>query len=487
MAPSSTLRNAASKLKWVGALVGGLVLSLSLSLVALPEHSAQGQTSPAMCEGQLCIQHVVIIDMENHSFDNVLGKLCISRPPNPSGTPNPGYQCNGASQGKLSNGQTINLQPAADLVPSVAHNNAAQDTAINGGKMNGFDKISGCGSSGGYRCYTQFSPDQIPNTSALARQFAISDHTFEQHSIPSWGSHMILAASQLDKFRGDNPQAASGVTPGPGWGCNSNKVAQWRPSPQDSWQLEPSCIPKQDGSGPFRSSPVTWVPTIFDRMDNATPQISWKIYTENPSGTEPAKGTGYIWSMCPYFADCLYTSQANNMVETKNLISDAQNGTLPNVSFAIPPDDKSQHNGFSMKVGEDWINSLITPLMNGPEWGSTAIFLTQDDCGCFYDHVPPPAHTPKLGIRVPMIIISPYARPGYTDNNVASMSSPLAYIEHNFSLSPLSSADRDAYDYSNSFDYTLRSQLGPVKLSSQTIPKKERNYIRTHPVHDSEM
>src|SRR5919107_2804491 len=149
MAPSSTLRNAASKLKWVGALVGGLVLSLSLSLVALPEHSAQGQTSPAMCEGQLCIQHVVIIDMENHSFDNVLGKLCISRPPNPSGTPNPGYQCNGASQGKLSNGQTINLQPAADLVPSVAHNNAAQDTAINGGKMNGFDKISGCGSSGG--------------------------------------------------------------------------------------------------------------------------------------------------------------------------------------------------------------------------------------------------------------------------------------------------------------------------------------------------
>src|SRR5215210_3829365 len=465
MAPSNTLKNAASKLMWVGALVGGLLLSLSLGIVAFTEHSAQGQTSPSP------IEHVVIIDMENHSFDNVLGQLCIiDKRPN----------CDAASQGKLSNGQTIQLSKAADLVPSVAHDNAAQDTAINGGKMNGFDKISGCGSSGGYRCYSQFYPDQIPNTAALARQFAISDHTFEQHSIPSWGSHMILAASQLDKFRGNNPQAANGVTPGPGWGCNSNKVAQWRSSPQDSWQLEPSCIPKQDGSGPFRASPVTWVPTIFDRMDEATPKISWKIYTENPSGTgsNAAKGTGYIWSMCPYFADCLYTSQANNMVPTTNLISDAQASTLPNVSFAIPADDKSQHNGFSMKVGEDWINSLITPLMNGPQWSSTAIFLTQDDCGCFYDHVPPPAHTPKLGIRVPMIIISPYARPGFTDNNVASMSSPLAYIEHNFGLSPLSSADQTAYDYSNSFNYT-QTPLGPAKLSVQTIPQKERNYIRT--------
>jgi hypothetical protein len=79
-----------------------------------------------------------------------------------------------------------------------------------------------------------------------------------------------------------------------------------------------------------------------------------------------------------------------------------------------------------------------------------------------------------------------YAKPGHTDNSVASMSSPLAYIEHNFGLSPLGSADQGAYDYSNSFNYSQTS-LGPAKLSSQAIPKKERNYIRTHPVHDKEM
>jgi phospholipase C len=458
--------SAASKLMGVGAIVGGVLLGLSLSIVAFPEHSAQGAASP--------IQHVVVIDMENHTFDNVLGQLCIiDKRPN----------CNAASQGKISNGTTLQLSRAADLVPDVAHDNASQTTAIDGGKMDGFNKISGCGSSGGYRCYSQFYPDQIPNTAALARRFAISDHTFEQHSIPSWGAHLILAASQLDKFRGNNPQAASGVTAGPGWGCNSNKVTQWRPSPQDSWVNEPSCIPKPDGSGPFTPSPVQWVPTIMDRMDNATPRVSWKIYTANPSGSEPAKGTGYIWSMCPYFADCLYTSQANNMVQTSNLITDAQNGTLPNVSFAIPADPDSQHNDYSMQQGENWIGSLTSALMNGPEWSSTAIFLMWDDCGCFYDHVPPPAHTPQLGIRIPMIIVSPYAKPGYTDNGVASMSSPLAYIEHNFGLSPLSSADQSAYDYSNSFNYT-QAPLAPAKTTFKAIPQKEREYIRTHPSHD---
>jgi phospholipase C len=483
LAPSNILKTVTPKSMWVGALVGGLLLGLALSILAFSEHAAQGATTSP-------IQHVVVIDMENHSFDNVLGQLCIQ-----DGRQNAdGYKCNAASQGKLSNGTTINLSKATDLVPSVAHDNAAQDTAINGGKMNGFNKISGCGSGVGYRCYSQFYPDQIPNTAALARKFAISDHTFEQHSIPSWGSHMILAASQLDGFRGNNPDPPSGVTPGPGWGCNSDKVTGWRASSKDAWQPEPSCIPKQDGSGPFEPSPVKWVPTIFDRMDSATPKISWKIYTADPTGSDsatptaqdPAHGTGYIWAMCPYFADCLYTSQANNMVQTSNLVTDAQNGTLPNVSFAIPATSDSQHNGYSMQQGENWINSLITPLMNGPEWSSTAIFLMWDDCGCFYDHVPPPTHTPKLGIRVPMIIISPYAKSGYTDNSVASMSSPLAYIEHNFGLSPLGSSDQGAYDYSNSFNYSQTS-LGPAKLSSQAIPKKERNYIRTHPVHDKEM
>jgi phospholipase C len=148
----------------------------------------------------------------------------------------------------------------------------------------------------------------------------------------------------------------------------------------------------------------------MDRMDNATPPVTWKIYSRNLD-----KGSIYRskWSICPTFADCLYTSQINNVVLDASLLTDAQNGTLPNFSIVIPQGVNSQHNGFSMRQGDNWIGSLVSELMNGPQWSSTAIFLTYDDCGCFYDHVAPPR--PGLGIRIPMLIISPYAKSGYTD------------------------------------------------------------------------
>jgi phospholipase C len=115
--------------------------------------------------------------------------------------------------------------------------------------------------------------------------------------------------------------------------------------------------------------------------------------------------------------------------------------------------------------------------MNGPDWGSTAIFITYDDCGCFYDHVPPP---PGLGIRVPMVIVSPYARAGYTDHDTASFASLLAFIEHAFRLKPLGPADANAYDYSNSFDYG-QSRLPPIPLAQHPLPPAEREYLREHP------
>ncbi len=105
------------------------------------------------------------------------------------------------------------------------------------------------------------------------------------------------------------------------------------------------------------------MPTTFDRIGNATPRLSWKIYTANSSGTSPDKGTGYIWSMCPYFADCLYTSQANNMVPTSKLIYDVQKGTFPQRLLCDPGGPRLSAQRLLDATGENWINSLITPLM----------------------------------------------------------------------------------------------------------------------------
>src|SRR5204863_8409870 len=109
-------------------------------------------------------------------------------------------RCDGATTGKVSSGATISLKRSPDVVPAVAHTTDAQANAIDGGKMDHFNLIVGCPQSKGYPCYTQYYPDQIPNLAGLARQFVISDRTFSQDSVPSWGGHLNLAAATLDGF-----------------------------------------------------------------------------------------------------------------------------------------------------------------------------------------------------------------------------------------------------------------------------------------------
>jgi Phosphoesterase family len=200
----------------------------------------------------------------------------------------------------------------------------------------------------------------------------------------------------------------------------------------------------------------------------------WKIYGPQIGGVN----AGYSWSICPYFANCLYTPQRSNFVAADNFLSDAGAGTLPHLSILTPPGAASQHNGDSMLAVDNYIASRVNAVMNGPDWGSTAIFIFYDDCGCFVDHVAPP---PGLSLRVPMVIVSPYAKPGFTDSNVASLVSPLTFIEHSFGLTPLSVNDRDAYDYSASFDYT-QTPIQPVSLEKHPVPRWVRAWLRAHPI-----
>ena len=115
-----------------------------------------------------------------------------------------------------------------------------------------------------------------------------------------------------------------------------------------------------------------------------------------------------------------------------------------------------------MALGDNWIGSVVSAIENGPDWNSTAIFITYDDCGCFYDHVAPPVN--GWGIREPMVIVSPYAKPGYTDTTHTTFSGILAYTEHIFGLSPLGENDAQAYDFHNAFNYS-QAPLAPGKDS----------------------
>lgn len=406
----------------------------------------------------------MVIDQENHSFNDVLGWLCEDGD----------HSCLGTDTGVLPDGTSIELHAAPDLVPNVDHEVTAQSRAIDGGRMDGFSENNGCTEADDFACYEQYQPKSIPNLAVLAKHYAVSDHTFELNAVPSWGSHLELAAATLDGFVGNNPHAVSGNPSAPGWGCDSYDNTAWI-SPSGQHMQVPSCVPDQEGNGPYTgpgTSPVPWVPTIMDRLDQAG--RTWRIDATDGSNGYP---TPYGWAICPTFADCLNTTQHDNMAPSDQVINDAQAGTLPNLSIVIPDAKNSQHNGWSMLQGDNWIGSVVNAVMTGPEWNSTAIFITYDDCGCFYDEVAPPS---GLGIRVPMVIVSPFAKPGYVDSTVASFASLLAFTEHVFGVQPLTDADANAYDYMNAFDFTQPPQPA-VHLQSHQVPAWELAQLKAHP------
>jgi phospholipase C len=399
---------------------------------------------------------------------------------------------------------TVEIGPVLnDIVPIIGHTVAWQTTAIDGKKMDGWGRISGCRLADAFICAANYSPSQIPNAASLAETFGVSDATFSPGPYPSWMSHIAMVdGGVMDGFQGNNP---TGLVKGGGWGCNSGWSVNWHPSPSNTLQQVPSCVPAPKLSPEFaleppavQSSPVQWLPTIFDELDQA--RATWRLYTDTQSAP-------YAWATCPSFGDCQYTNQQNNMVRSNQVIADAHKGKLANFSIVLPYDtgtvgDTSEHNGRSMAVGDNYLGTVMRAIEDSPDWRSTAVFVTWDDCGCFADHVAPPAGPPgvdglgTLGIRVPMIIISPWVKRGFTDSHTASFNSMLRFTEEVFGLPALTKYDRSAYDYAASFRFPLgataasipSAQLAQVNkhalranLFEQPIAPDVRAYLQTHP------
>jgi phospholipase C len=445
----------------LGCLVAVIGLAPSFSGMAV----ARASIAKPLQRTATPISHVVVIYQENHSFDETLGYWCNTFTPT---------RCDGfTGTVKLNDGSTVAMYQSPDVVPNVSHTVRDQVAAMDGGRMDGWEHVGLCSAVYKYSCLTYYTPAQIPNLTALANQFAVSDRTFSMGDSPSWGGHMYAVAASQDGFLGDNPLPAPGITPGLGWGCNSKKISMWV-SPTGQKAQEPSCIPDPalplPYGGAFEATPVPYIPTIMDRLDAAA--LPWRIYAGGGPGT-----TGG-WTICPTFAECLYTTQNQNQVLPVTVLQDAAKGTLPAFSVVIPSlhsGGVSQHNGQSMLQGDNWIGQVVSAIEKGPNWSSTAIFITYDDCGCFYDHVPPPLNPDgtQQGPRVPMVIVSPWARPAFTDSTPATFASILAFTEHTFGLAPLSANDAGAYDFSNSFNFGQVVDLRPVPMVWSKIPAGE--------------
>lgn len=381
------------------------------------------------------IQHIVFIMKENRGFDHYFGQF-------------PG--ADGATTGVISTGQTIPLRRAPDIMPhDVGHVWEDALVAYDGGKMDQFDLINKGNENGDFLSYTQMTQDDLPNYWAYAQNFVLSDHTFQSTNSASFGNHFYYIAADAQSTI--NIPVWPGQNQPHSWGCDA---------PAGTY------VSQMDSEGAiFDLFPCFDPQTMADSLNNN--DLSWKYYAA-PYGQE-----GFGFSAYDYVKHIRYSNYWDtNVVNWDQFDSDALSGSLPAVSWLVASGHETEHPVRGTCEGENWTVDKINAIMQGPkeQWNSTAIFVTWDEFGGFYDHVPPPKVDQfGLGPRVPMIIISPYAIAGHISKTTYEFSSVLKFIEKNFNLPPLTQRDAQANDMTDSFDWN-QNALPPLYLQPRACP-----------------
>jgi phospholipase C len=369
------------------------------------------------------IKHVVFVIKENRSFDNMFGLF-------------PGV--NGATQAN-DRGTIRPLTRATDQrAHDLTHCYNCAVAAIDGGKMDGFNQSV----PDDTYAFTQFHPNQLPNYWHWATQNVLMDNFFASATGPSFPNHLYSIAAQsggaldnpVQTFQALKVQQAQGLAKS--WGCDIAQPGAY--------------VEIIDPEGKLvKVDPCFDFTTEGDLLRKAG--IPWAYYAATNTQL------GYIWSA--YAAVDRYRNNPemwNRYIRpVDDLVRDIKANRLPPVTWVTPRFQLSEHPEYNFCHGENWTTQVVDAIMNSPMWKDTAIFITWDDYGGFYDHVPPIEVDPfGFGIRVPMLIISPYAKRGFVDHTEGEFSSVLRFIEDNWGLSKLTHRDQRARNLSEAFDFT---------------------------------
>jgi phospholipase C len=361
------------------------------------------------------IKHIIVMVQENHTFDNYFGTY-----PGVNGLSN-------ASAMPTSVGGNSTVKPylvtSQALTKNLNNSWTSAHEAYDNGKMDGFITAQdGSNVTMGYYDY-----HLIPYYWDYASQFVLMDNFFTSVMGPSLPNHIYLVAGQ-------------------------------------SGGLD---IDSRFGAFNFASSDVNdstfYFPSIVNELQ--ADNVSWRYYAGFHGGLNN-------WNPLPAFASVEKNETLfKNVVETSEFISDVKSNDLPSVSWVMPESDQvSEEPPANVTLGEETVVSEINAVMSSPYWNSTAIFLTWDDWGGYYDHVPPPqVDGYGYGFRVPCIIISPYAKQGYVDNTLSDFTSTLKFIETVFDLPPLATRDAQATNLLEAFDFQ-QSPKAPLAFPGPFVP-----------------
>ena len=403
-------------------VAGAFLLGLLLGSAELPGHRHEARAGTR--RGIHKIRHIVIITQENRSFDSYFGTY-----PGADGIP-------------MKNGvpTVCNPDPKTHECVKPYHDtsnrngggphdtiNAIRD--IHAGRMDGFQRQAregrflACHSTDNPGCsLTPKKPDvmgyhdwhEIPNYWDYARNFVLQDHMFE--GVNSWSlpAHLSMVS---------------------GWSARCSKHGD--PMSCKSALTAPFGATGQGKKLDYPWTDLTWL-LHHDH-------VSWRYYVANGSqpdcatsamfcGESPqSASTPSIWNPLPRFDTVQRDHQLGNIQPLENFYRAAHRGTLAAVSWLTPSQAMSEHPPSLVTAGQTYVTGVINSIMRSPDWSSTAIFVFWDDWGGFYDHVKPAQVDGEgYGLRVPALVISPYARRGYVDHQTLSSDAYLKFIEDDF-------------------------------------------------------
>jgi phospholipase C len=375
------------------------------------------------------IEHVVIIMQENRSFDHYFGIF-----PGANGIPMEDGVPTVCSPDPRNGACVKPFHDTSDRNYGGPHAHRSHVTDVNGGKMDGFvaeqvrDVTRKFGAAEIRRrvpnVMSYKSEAEIPNYWAYAENFVLQDAMFSP--VASWTLpvHLQLVSLWSAKCKiPDDPMSCrteiSWPDPTPDLRTFGGGNKRW-PDPNYAWTDLTYLLHEND---------VSWGYYVHKGMQADCQDAGLEDCENLP---QSPKTPGW-YNPLPWFTTVRENRQLDNIQSVKNFFRQADEGTLPAVSWVIPSAAVSEHPPHPTSDGEAWVTAVINAIMQGPDWDSTAIFLTWDDWGGFYDHVAPPAIDEMgYGIRVPAMVISPYAKQGYIDHQQLSFDAYGKFIEDIF-------------------------------------------------------
>ena len=377
------------------------------------------------------IAHIVVIIQENRTVDNLFNGF-------------PGADT--VTTGQNVYGQSVPLRPTLLTAPyDMGHRHGSWLLDYNHAQMNGFSTES-------LDCYAK--PKQCPQSEVaaygyvpegeiqpywdMAEQYTFADELFQTNQGPSFPAHQYLISGTSTIRNGsrykasENPRDTSGKRSQ--GGCDSVPSASVQTLDQHG-KPGPSVFPCFDRD------------SILQKMDDR--YVSWHYYQE-------FKGSGEWHAPDAIEAIRNGPSYANVKWPSSSVLDDIKYGRLAEVSFVTPSGLESDHSGRNNGSGPSWVASIVNAIgENSSYWNSTAIIVTWDDWGGWYDHVPPKIfNSYELGFRVPMIVVSPYAKPNYVSHVPYEFGSILKFIEETFGVASLGTTDTRANDLSDCFNFS---------------------------------